>query len=565
MKTSALLLLLAILSALTPAFSASQHDERFLTVARQVEVNAFSHTQTAKELTAELQAMAVKYPENIDYTIQALYFEATINYYQLINDSSLLAKCTFIANTWNTDSHLFERALLNHTLTLCHSVDGNYSEAFSLALKSLEQFQSINETAFVCKIYYLLGNICLATQSRNEAMEYYRQALSTAVHGQRDYYLPFIALYSNMVYEEEGKATAMDSLTHFVEGYNDTHLHFDAGLLATACFNLGSIYYIADNSSEGYRFYALCKHHIDTYYIDNHTLLFGLNYNFGELFTQKGDYSKALEYSHLAKEMAITNNSLVQRSYVLLQISSIYNSMNRLDSAYNYLSQYVEVRNRIISKSRTIDSYKAYISIYMESLQKELTIAAQGKRQFIIITISVIVILLLALLLLIVLQQKRRTMQHQIEQNMQIQKLQEDKIEAQKRELSAHALLLSEKNTLLQQIDEHVASLLPDSKEVKAIKQIVKVNLTTEQAWQNFMIHFNEVHPQFFEKLKAHTPSLTENNLHLCAYLRISMTSKQIAQVLNMSFENVRKSAYRLKKKLLLGEDDNLYDFLRRL
>jgi uncharacterized ubiquitin-like protein YukD len=104
-----------------------------------------------------------------------------------------------------------------------------------------------------------------------------------------------------------------------------------------------------------------------------------------------------------------------------------------------------------------------------------------------------------------------------------------------------------------------------DLAHVKALKQIVKDNLMAEQVWDNFVIHFNNVHPDFFEKLKQRAPTLTENNLRLCAYLRISMTPKQIAQVLNISFENVRKSSYRLKKKLLLGEEDNLYDFLRNI
>lgn len=544
MKKNIYFLIFSIMLLPTLVFSEETLLLHFSDITKQAEENAFSHAKTAKSLVVEMQAIAAKYPDNISLTIQTLYTEAIINYYQLINDSILLSKSTVVSAALNTEKYPFEHTLLNYTLALCHSVDGNYADAFSLALKSLEQFNSMHKTLFASKVYYLLGNICLATQSRKEAREYYSQALATAVHGQRNYYLPFIAMYSNMVYEQVQKNAAMDSLTCFVEQYNNSHPHFDAGILATACFNLGTIYYIAENKKEGERFYSLCKQHVDTYNIDNHTLLYGLNYNFSELFTQNGDYVKALEYSCKANKTAIDNNSLVQRSYILFQTSAIYDSMYRhnhissSDSAYKYLSQYVDVHNQIIGKSQTIDSYKAYITIYMESLQKELTIAVQ---------------------------QRHRTMLKRIEQDKHIQKLQEDKIEAQKRELSGHALLLSEKNTLLQQIDSYATALPADNKEAKAIKQIVRENIITEQAWHNFMIHFNEVHPDFFDKLKEHTPLLTENNLRLCAYLRISMTSKQIAQVLNISSENVRKSTYRLKKKLLLGEHDNLYDFLRRV
>ena len=546
----------------TSAYSLDTTTEHFNALSGQIEANAFSHAQTAKKLLEELQKIAARNPDNINFTIQVLYREATLNYYQLINDSTLLMKCLLVANTWNADRFPFEKALLNYSLAMCHSIDGNFSKAFSLALQSLEQFQSLKNKPYICKLYYLLGNICLATQSRKEAMEYYRQALATAVYGQRDYYLPFIAYYSNLVYVEGQKQTGIDSLKQFIV-YPE--LCPDMGLLVAATFNLGSIYYMTGNEDEGARYYALCKHYIDTYSIDNQMLQFGLFFNFGKLYLDKGNYKQALIYSYLAKEIANKNNSLTPRSFILSQIAEIYDKMDCLDSAYHYLSQYNELRNQIVNNSRTIDSYKAYISIYLESLEKGLIIASHQRKQFIIVSISVTVILLLMLGLLIVFQQRRRTMVQQIKQDQQIQKLQEDKIESQQRELSSHALLLSRKNELLQQIDQHVKSLPQDNDDVKAIKQVVKGNLTAEQVWNNFMIHFNNVHPDFFDKLKARAPSLTENNLRLCAYLRIGMTAKQIAQVLNISSENVRKSSYRLKKKLLLGEEDNLYDFLRNI
>jgi DNA-binding NarL/FixJ family response regulator len=205
------------------------------------------------------------------------------------------------------------------------------------------------------------------------------------------------------------------------------------------------------------------------------------------------------------------------------------------------------------------------MSIYLEYLEKGLIIASHQKKQLIVVTISITIILLLTLGLLLVLHQRRRTMVQQIKQDKQIQQLQEDKIDSQQRELSSYILLSSRKNELLQQIDQHLQLLPQNNDDVKAIKQVVKENLAIEQVWHNFIIHFNNVHPDFFDKLKTRTSSLTENNLRLCAYLRISMSSKQIAQILNMSPENVRKSCYRLKQKLSLGEENNLYDFLRNL
>jgi DNA-binding CsgD family transcriptional regulator len=555
-------LLLIWIGCVSAGFADNANLNRFNKIAKEASQNAFSYTRKAKSQIAELQAMAAADPENLHFYIQALYHDAEVNYLQLINDSTLLKQCLIAVRTLTADRHSFENALLNYTIALCYSVDGNYANAFSMALKASEQFQRLQNETYLCKVNYLLGNICLGTQSRNMAMEYYQKAIEAGTGEEREYGLSFIALYSNMAYSEGKREMALDSLMHFIDHPRQC---FDPGLLATAYFNLGSIFYTGGDEEKGAEYYTACQQCMEQHSIDNHSLTFGLTYNLGNLHMKGQHYPEALAYSYAAKEMALNSKNLVKLSYILSQIADIYKQMNDIDSAYYYLSAYNDVRNKLVNTSRTVESYQAYMSIYLESLRKELTIADQERRQFLSIIISVTIVLTLALTLLSVLHQKRRNTDRQIDQDKQIRKLQAANIESQKRELSAHALLLSGKNTILRQIDNHIKALPTDNHDVKAIRQIVKNNLTADQAWENFMIHFNKVHPGFFEKLKTCAPSLTENNLRLCAYLRISMATKQIAQVLSMSPDNVRKSSYRLKKKLGLGEEDNLYDFLRRI
>jgi tetratricopeptide (TPR) repeat protein len=548
---------------LLPTVSVFSNDtitNRFSAIAEQVDRNALSHAKIAKKYVSELQHIAEKHPDNISFTVEMLYREATVNYYQLINDSSLLMKCKFVGHTLSANQYPFEIAVLNYSLAMCYSVNGDFATAFTYALKSLEEFKKFENQSFTCKLYCILGNILFITKSKDEAMECYRKAISLAVPGERDYYLPFIAMYSNLAYDENYKQIGIDTLEHFLS--HPEHCS-DKGLLLTASFNLGSIYYTLGDEVKGAEKYNLCKQYIDVYEIDNHMLQFGLIYNLSEYYFDKGKFQEALNCIAPAKEIAMNNHNLMQQSYILLLISKIYENLNHLDSAYFYLIQYKEVREQIINNSRIIDSYKAYITVYLESLEKELTIAAQAKKQFLIVIIFVSVIFLLMLRLLLALLQRRRRMFLQIEKDKLIKRLQEDKIESQKRELTSSVLLLSRKNELLEQIDEHVKSLPQNNYDVKSIKQIVKGNLTVEEVWGTFMLHFDKVHPDFFDKLKAHTPTLTENNLRFCAYLLIGMSAKQIAQVLNMSPDNVRKSSYRLKKKLSLGEQESLYDFLR--
>jgi DNA-binding NarL/FixJ family response regulator len=99
----------------------------------------------------------------------------------------------------------------------------------------------------------------------------------------------------------------------------------------------------------------------------------------------------------------------------------------------------------------------------------------------------------------------------------------------------------------------------------KKIAQIIQDNLNIDEEWDNFKMHFDKVHPYFFEKLKQWCSDLTEENLKMCAYFKIGMTTKQIAQLLHVIPRSVLISRYRLKKKLQLPEDKDLSDFIRGL
>ena len=76
---------------------------------------------------------------------------------------------------------------------------------------------------------------------------------------------------------------------------------------------------------------------------------------------------------------------------------------------------------------------------------------------------------------------------------------------------------------------------------------------------------FNEAHESFFNKLKAQHPDLVPNDLKLCAYLRMNMSSKEMSSLLNISLRGVEIRRYRLRKKLEVPHDKNLTEFLIEL
>ncbi|SIN74788.1 triple tyrosine motif-containing protein [Chitinophaga niabensis] len=120
-------------------------------------------------------------------------------------------------------------------------------------------------------------------------------------------------------------------------------------------------------------------------------------------------------------------------------------------------------------------------------------------------------------------------------------------------------LLFNIKEELLQTIQKITPSPLPSFKKVLRLFDEAEEN--TED-WEQFSRHFDEVHNNFLSILKKRCSDLSTTDMKLCAYLRINLTTKEIAQSMGISVRGVETSRYRLRKKLEVPADVSLYDFL---
>jgi DNA-binding CsgD family transcriptional regulator len=139
------------------------------------------------------------------------------------------------------------------------------------------------------------------------------------------------------------------------------------------------------------------------------------------------------------------------------------------------------------------------------------------------------------------------------------------------RELANSAMNIVYKNELLQKISEEITHLKDSNgkklsdEQLRRIQKVIDDGMNDERDWNLFENSFNEAHESFFKKLKAKHPDLVPNDLKLCAYLRMNMSSKEMASLLNISLRGVEIRRYRLRKKLNLEHDKNLVEFLMEL
>jgi Response regulator containing a CheY-like receiver domain and an HTH DNA-binding domain len=88
--------------------------------------------------------------------------------------------------------------------------------------------------------------------------------------------------------------------------------------------------------------------------------------------------------------------------------------------------------------------------------------------------------------------------------------------------------------------------------------------VSDKDKWELFQSNFDRIHENFFRRLKEEYPSLTSTDLRLCAMLKVNLSTKEIASMLNLSVRGIESARYRLRKKFNLSEDQSLTDFLLR-
>lgn len=172
-------------------------------------------------------------------------------------------------------------------------------------------------------------------------------------------------------------------------------------------------------------------------------------------------------------------------------------------------------------------------------------------------------------------EQKRTTYLHQLElekSEKEVVKLRNEKLESEiefkNTELATTAMHLVQKEEFLLKIKEEIQHLnkngkeKPDASELKKILRILTEEEKLNEEWEQFSVHFDKVHGDFLIRMKENYPSLKPHELKLCAYLRMNLSSKEIARLMSISVRGVEISRYRLRKKLQIPTETNLFQFL---
>ncbi|WP_108246906.1 helix-turn-helix and ligand-binding sensor domain-containing protein [Muricauda brasiliensis] len=144
---------------------------------------------------------------------------------------------------------------------------------------------------------------------------------------------------------------------------------------------------------------------------------------------------------------------------------------------------------------------------------------------------------------------------------IQTEKLQNE-IDNKNRELAISTMSLVKKNKFLSSLKSQLKEVPNKDRNIRTVIREIDQNINSEDDWKFFEDAFNNADKDFLKRIKSKHDSLTNNDLRLCAYLRLNLSSKEIAPLLNISVKSVEMKRYRLRKKFDLPHHDNLIDYI---
>lgn len=308
----------------------------------------------------------------------------------------------------------------------------------------------------------------------------------------------------------------------------------------------------------------------------------------GDYYRIQRDFRKSEEALLKGFEIAEKNDMRPNMQELASSLHSVYEQLGNYSLAYKYLKICGELKDELFDKESTetiarleaeYEFEKEKQLIQSEQAQKEMAFQQELTKEkwirysALALTLAIGIVAFLAYRGYKIKREANVALQDKNQKLNELRanekRLSDEAIASKERELATMAMASHEKNALLKDLEQKVSFIegrMGDemSLSLKEMRKTISDGYSLDQSWDSFLHRFEDVHPQFFDRLKEENPNLTIDDLKLSAYLKIGMTNKEIANVTHLAIGSVKSKINRLKKKLEMGPEDSVRDFMLR-
>ncbi len=529
------------------------------------------------------QAFEVSDMESIDQ-IKALARLSAIYLFQGSLDSSLkyVERALSTAKQLN-DSMEIGRLYLNRGQVKKEMA--NYPKAMEDYMEAIQWFEGLGSIKLVARTKSEMASLFAVTNEVEKAIAYNKSAATLFKSLGQTHRFAYSALNmaNDLIYtgRSDTAMLVLQELIPIFRASEDVYLEMNAeAQLGRAYFKLGDTeqaikhFSMSNKMGEGHRFVAQLAY--------NHEFL-------SRVYTSIHQSNLALSHALKSYELHQQLGFNEELSNALHDLAIAFENTGQLDSAVKYYLRYFETSDSLFSidKEHELDALKAKFQAevqaeQIESGKVEIAFLEQKHQAQLVSNIALGLCLIMVLLIAIWVitrqrvrmklqrklnEEKRKTLQAELVAKAQAEELLLAELTAKKRTLTGQALAMAEKNEMLHSLKNQLNEIAESQKENSGLRQLVNKFERAEsqqQDWDKFMHVFNEVHPTLLVNMKKSYATLTANDLRLIALMRMNFSNKEIASILHISDESLKKARYRLRKKLTLPSTHNIFDFVMK-
>ncbi|MEO9485068.1 MAG: tetratricopeptide repeat protein [Ekhidna sp.] len=465
-------------------------------------------------------------------------------------------------------------AFSNRVIGVAHWARGSYDKGLEYLLDGLSQYRELNNSLGEGNCLMNIGLIYADRSDNDLALEYYQQALelfekSNAQNRSATTYVKIAA-----VLIKQGKlAQASDFLrkAELIHGAED----FFYGM--SEVLNRYGLLKIETKEYDSANIYL--KHALElSIRIEDKD---GITKNYIDLarVALLGDDTK------LAEELLIKGLTTAREIHSHKWLKEIYNSLlgisrkkGNLEQAIFYYDQYVLEKDSIFNEQTLKNISRLETELATTEQKRQLVakeneiIVLEQKSAILHIRILILVLVIITIVASAIIitknqrQKARRKEQKALKEAEEVKK----ELEFKKKELVSYTINFVQKNQLFEELMTTVSAIKKISsdeirKEIINMDRTIKRHLQVDKDWEDFKLRFGNLHTGFFDKILAQEPTLTGNDLKLCALVKMSFSIKEISEMMGISTESVKTARYRLKKKLNLPGEMSVNDFLNSI
>jgi len=297
------------------------------------------------------------------------------------------------------------------------------------------------------------------------------------------------------------------------------------------------------------------------------------------LYTDTNRPTKAIKYAELSlknsTELALFDKKSIDYEYLALAHELAGNNSLALTN-YKKFTQLKDSINLADQKSRMQELKVQYET---EKKQQEIKLLEEKAKRNSIERKGLIggIILLLSLFTALTYAMQQRIRKNKLAKEKANQALlfskkelefNQKELELKRKELTAYTLQLAQKNKILEDIKKNITSARVEKENHRSLQKVINtidINQNDDENWEGFKKRFLEVHVDFESNVIKSYPKVSSNELRLMALLKMNLSSKEIANILNISLEGIKKARYRLRKKLGLETGASLEELVLML